>query len=137
MTCEEVTAKYAMYKKAHEEAEQMSAANIDSMEGFMVAQYYLEMEKLTERRPECFEKSMQEQEEQEAPDISKGAQKVAQKLDKASGLATSVAPITSVEELEQILTNVIGRLNPQKVTDQELKVALKNMYTKAQKKELR
>ncbi len=80
---------------------------------------------------------MEEQEEQEAPEMARGAQKVAQKLDKAAGLATSVAPITSVEELEQILTDVIGRLNPQKVTDQELKVALKNMYAKAQKKELR
>ena len=86
---------------------------------------------------EVVQDAISEQEEQEAPEMARGAQKVAQKLDKAAGLATSVAPITSVEELEQILTDVIGRLNPQKVTDQELKLALKNMYAKAQKKELR
>ena len=69
MTCEEVKAKYAMYKKEHEEAEQMSAANIDSMEGFLAAQYYLEMKKLKEGRPECF-MSDKDRKDRESGDFS-------------------------------------------------------------------
>ena len=57
---------------------------------------------------------MEEQEEQEAPEMDKRVQK-----------------------LEQVLTDVISRLDANKVTDQELKVALEKMYAKARKKELR
>ncbi len=80
---------------------------------------------------------MEEQEEQEAPEMDKRVQKVAQKLDKAAGLATSVNTIATVGQLEQVLTDVISRLDANKVTDQELKVALEKMYAKARKKELR
>ena len=84
-----------------------------------------------------YARPMEEQEEQEAPEMDKRVQKVAQKLDKAAGLATSVNTIATVGQLEQVLTDVISRLDANKVTDQELKVALEKMYAKARKKELR
>ena len=84
-----------------------------------------------------YARPMEEQEEQEAPEMDKRAQKVAQKLDKAAGLATSVNTIATVDQLEQVLTDVISRLDANKITDQKLKVALEKMYAKARKKELR
>lgn len=85
-----------------------------------------------------YARPMEEQEEAPvAPQMTKGAQKVAQKLDKASGLATSVKVVTKPGELEEILTNFIKRLDTNKITDQDLIVVLKSMYAKAQKKVLR
>ena len=85
-----------------------------------------------------YARPMEEQEEAPAaPQMAKGAQKVAQKLDKAAGLATSVQTVAKTDELEQILTNFIKRMDTKKITDQELIVVLKNMYAKAQKKVLR
>ena len=86
---------------------------------------------------EVVQDAISEQEEQEAPEMDKRVQKVAQKLDKAAGLATSVKTIATVGQLEQVLTDVISRLDANKVTDQELKSALEKMYAKARKKELR
>ena len=85
-----------------------------------------------------YARPMEEQEEAPAaPQMAKGAQKVAQRLDKAAGLATSVQTVAKTDELEQILTNFIKRMDTKKITDQELIVVLKNMYAKAQKKVLR
>lgn len=86
---------------------------------------------------EVVQDAISEQEEQEAPEMDKRAQKVAQKLDKAAGLAASVDTIATVGQLEQVLTDVVLRLDANKVTDQELQGALQKMYAKARKKELR
>ena len=61
---------------------------------------------------------------------SKDAERVAQSVEKATGFESKIKSINTQEELEELLQFVMSKLDPQKISANRAKRALKTIFNK-------
>lgn len=84
--------------------------------------------------------SEQEQEEAPAPEVDPrkvtDAEKATDKMDAQKALITLLQFVDTPDEIENLIVSIIQRLDPNKVTDQEVKIAFRALYNDAMAKNL-
>tara|TARA_R100000008_G_C3578515_1_gene166810 strand:+ start:1349 stop:1696 length:348 start_codon:yes stop_codon:yes gene_type:complete len=87
--------------------------------------------------------ALSEQEQEDAPDAPevdatkiKDTTKAVDKMDAQQALITLLQFIDTPVEIENFVKSVIQRLDPKKVTDQEIKVAFTQLYKDAVSKDM-
>ena len=95
-----------------------------------------ELKKIVE---EVVRDALSEQEEAPAPKAApevRDAEKATDKMDAQSALITLLQFVDTPAEIENLIVSIVKRLDPKKVTDQEIKLAFTQLYKDAIAKDL-
>jgi hypothetical protein len=92
---------------------------------------------------EVVKDALSEQEQEEAPAAPevdatkiKDTTKAVDKMDAQQALITLLQFVDTPAEIENLIVSIVKRLDPKKVTDQEIKIAFKELYKDAMAKGL-